>query len=96
MHRRGQRLNQILNESSHVTDFPSPKVADPSLAIRFDDSKQGWDKFVSDINTALNPLDLEFRHLMDEQTGVEMFAVVRHPAASDTSLALTLSFFLSR
>ncbi|KAH0827088.1 Nse1 non-SMC component of SMC5-6 complex-domain-containing protein [Lanmaoa asiatica] len=52
------------------------KAAAPSLGIQFDDSRQAWDKFVSDINTALNPLDLEFRHLADEETGVEMYAVV--------------------
>ncbi|KAG8217812.1 Nse1 non-SMC component of SMC5-6 complex-domain-containing protein [Butyriboletus roseoflavus] len=52
------------------------KAADPSRGIQFDDSRQAWDKFVSNINTALNPLDLEFRHLADEQTGKEMYAVV--------------------
>ncbi|KAF8557236.1 hypothetical protein OG21DRAFT_1505435 [Imleria badia] len=52
------------------------KAADPTLGANFDESRQAWDKFVSEINKSLNPLDLEFRHLMDEQTGVEMYAVV--------------------
>ncbi|KAG9318781.1 Nse1 non-SMC component of SMC5-6 complex-domain-containing protein [Chiua virens] len=52
------------------------KVANPTLAVRFDESRQAWDRFVTDINIALNPLDLEFRHLSDEQTGTEMYAVV--------------------
>ncbi|KAH7889285.1 Nse1 non-SMC component of SMC5-6 complex-domain-containing protein [Phlebopus sp. FC_14] len=52
------------------------KVANPTLNIRFSDSRGDWDEFVANINDALNSLDLEFRHLMDEQTGVEMYAIV--------------------
>lgn len=32
---------------------------------------------MADINNSLNCLDLEFRHLTDEQTGKEMYALVR-------------------
>ncbi|KAI9571235.1 Nse1 non-SMC component of SMC5-6 complex-domain-containing protein [Boletus coccyginus] len=52
------------------------EAADPSRDIAFDDSRKAWDKFVSNINTSLNSLDLEFRHLTDEQTGIEMYSVV--------------------
>ncbi|KAN0076986.1 Nse1 non-SMC component of SMC5-6 complex domain containing protein [Tylopilus felleus] len=63
---------QILREKC----IDAVKAADPTLSIAFDDSRQAWDRFVSSINSSLNPLDLEFRHLMDEQTGKEMYAVV--------------------
>ncbi|KAF8136697.1 Nse1 non-SMC component of SMC5-6 complex-domain-containing protein [Boletus edulis] len=52
------------------------KVANRVPPIAFNEGRQAWDKFVTEINTSLNPLDLEFRHLMDEQTGIEMYAVV--------------------
>jgi len=52
-------------------------VANASLDIRFSDRREDWDRFVADINNSLNCLDLEFRHLTDERTGREMYALVR-------------------
>ncbi|KIJ68967.1 hypothetical protein HYDPIDRAFT_122903 [Hydnomerulius pinastri MD-312] len=52
------------------------KAAHPTLDVQFSNSRQDWDQFVVKINDALNPLDLEFRHLTDEHTGLEMYAVV--------------------
>ncbi|KAG2041744.1 Nse1 non-SMC component of SMC5-6 complex-domain-containing protein [Suillus americanus] len=52
------------------------KVANPTLDIRFSDKREDWDLFVISINNSLNCLDLEFRHLTDEQTGREMYAMV--------------------
>ncbi|KAG6333126.1 hypothetical protein ID866_5966 [Astraeus odoratus] len=52
------------------------KAADPALDIQFSNRRADWDAFVADINDALNCLDLEFRHLMDEALGKEMYAVV--------------------
>ena len=76
--------SRCINAVKGQITYPTPRaqltlspVADPSLAIRFDDSRQAWDKFTTEINTSLNSLDLEFRHLIDEQSGVEMWAIVR-------------------
>ncbi|KAG0705886.1 Nse1 non-SMC component of SMC5-6 complex-domain-containing protein [Suillus ampliporus] len=52
------------------------KAADPTVDIRFSDKREDWDRFVININNSLNCLDLEFRHLTDEQTGREMYAMV--------------------
>lgn len=52
------------------------KTANPALDIRFSDKRDDWDNFVIEINDSLNCLDLEFRHLTDEQTGREMYAMV--------------------
>ncbi|KAJ8597946.1 hypothetical protein M405DRAFT_848439 [Rhizopogon salebrosus TDB-379] len=52
------------------------QIADPTLEVRFSDRREDWDRFVANINNSLNCLDLEFRHLTDEQTGREMYALV--------------------
>ncbi|KAF9227549.1 hypothetical protein BS17DRAFT_805986 [Gyrodon lividus] len=52
------------------------KAANPTLDVRFSNNRAEWDRFVVTINDALNCLHLEFRHLTDEQTGLEMYAVV--------------------
>ncbi|KAG2367530.1 Nse1 non-SMC component of SMC5-6 complex-domain-containing protein [Suillus spraguei] len=52
------------------------KAVNPTLDIRFSDKREDWDLFVISINNSLNSLDLEFRHLTDEQTGREMYAMV--------------------
>jgi hypothetical protein len=53
-------------------------AANPALNVRFSDKREDWDLFVISINNSLNCLDLEFRHLTDEQTGREMYAMVGH------------------
>ncbi|KAI6150360.1 Nse1 non-SMC component of SMC5-6 complex-domain-containing protein [Pisolithus tinctorius] len=52
------------------------KAANPALDVHASDRRQEWDAFVNRINDSLNPLDLEFRHVLDEETGKEMYAVV--------------------
>ncbi|KAL4068033.1 Nse1 non-SMC component of SMC5-6 complex-domain-containing protein [Scleroderma yunnanense] len=52
------------------------KAANPTLDVRASDKRREWDAFVGGINESLNCLDLEFRHVMDETLGVEMYAVV--------------------
>ncbi|KAI6117685.1 Nse1 non-SMC component of SMC5-6 complex-domain-containing protein [Pisolithus croceorrhizus] len=52
------------------------QAANPVLDVRASDRREDWDAFVNKINDALNPLDLEFRHALDEETGKEMYAVV--------------------
>ncbi|KAI6036117.1 Nse1 non-SMC component of SMC5-6 complex-domain-containing protein, partial [Pisolithus microcarpus] len=50
--------------------------ANPVLDVRASERREEWDAFVNRINDALNPLDLEFRHVLDEEAGKEMYAVV--------------------
>ena len=52
-------------------------AANESLDIEYKDDRASWDTFVTNINDALNPLDLEFARLHDEVNGKEMYAVVR-------------------
>lgn len=52
------------------------KAANPVLDVRASERREEWDAFVNRINDALNPLDLEFRHVLDEEAGKEMYAVV--------------------
>lgn len=47
------------------------------LEIQYRNDRASWDAFVTSINDALNPLDLEFAHLYDEISGQEIYAVVR-------------------
>ncbi|KAH9951923.1 Nse1 non-SMC component of SMC5-6 complex-domain-containing protein [Amylocystis lapponica] len=51
-------------------------AADDALEIPFADDRNSWDNFVSEINVALNPLDLEFVHMFDEISGTEMCGLV--------------------
>ena len=56
----------------------SPFVAaNESLDVRYRGDRASWDEFVTKVNDALNPLDLEFAHLSDEVSGTELYAVVR-------------------
>ncbi|KAJ6502611.1 hypothetical protein C8R45DRAFT_626081 [Mycena sanguinolenta] len=52
-------------------------AADDSLEIAHSDTREEWDAFVIKVNQALDPLDLEFRHLQEETSGREMYAIVR-------------------
>ncbi|KAF9500944.1 hypothetical protein BDN71DRAFT_1439849 [Pleurotus eryngii] len=52
------------------------KAADDSLAIAHSNQRAAWDEFVARVNTSIDNLDLEFRHLHDEHTGREMYALV--------------------
>ncbi|EGN95424.1 hypothetical protein SERLA73DRAFT_60158 [Serpula lacrymans var. lacrymans S7.3] len=52
------------------------KAADDTVDIEYSGDRVDWDNFVASINVALDSLDLEFRHLSDEQTGKEVYALV--------------------
>ena len=54
----------ILIASNNTLKIPNPK----------DDNS--WNTFVAKINRSLDKLDLEFRHMHDELSGKEMYAVV--------------------
>jgi len=51
-------------------------AADDSLDIEYQDGRPAWEAFVTNINQALDCLDLDFRQLSDEQTGREMYGLV--------------------
>ncbi|TCD61082.1 hypothetical protein EIP91_009049 [Steccherinum ochraceum] len=51
-------------------------AADETLEINFEDSRDSWDKWVQKINEALNPIDLEFAHMSDQNSGKELYALV--------------------
>ncbi|KAJ7109307.1 Nse1 non-SMC component of SMC5-6 complex-domain-containing protein [Mycena epipterygia] len=51
-------------------------AADNTLDIPHSGDREEWDAFVVKVNDSLNPLDLEFRHLQEETTGREMYAIV--------------------
>ncbi|KAG5220949.1 CDP-diacylglycerol-serine O-phosphatidyltransferase [Salix suchowensis] len=60
-------------------------AADDSLAIAHSNQRAAWDEFVARVNTSIDNLDLEFRHLHDEHTGREMYALVTPLFGSGTS-----------
>lgn len=51
-------------------------AADDSLEVPFTGTKEAWESWVTKINQALNPLDLEFAHMNDQATGKELYALV--------------------
>jgi hypothetical protein len=51
-------------------------AADGNLDIPHSNDAAAWNTFVAKINKSLDKLDLEFRHLNDEITGKEMYAIV--------------------
>ncbi|KAI0797893.1 Nse1 non-SMC component of SMC5-6 complex-domain-containing protein [Abortiporus biennis] len=52
------------------------KAADETIEIHFGEDRNSWDEWITKINAALNPLDLELAHLHDQQTGKELYALV--------------------
>ncbi|PCH38085.1 hypothetical protein WOLCODRAFT_52070, partial [Wolfiporia cocos MD-104 SS10] len=51
-------------------------AANDELDIQFSNDRNSWDNFVTRINEALNPLNLEFLQLNDELSGKEMCILV--------------------
>ncbi|KAG6878709.1 hypothetical protein C0993_011524 [Termitomyces sp. T159_Od127] len=51
-------------------------AADPELRLSLPTGRGAWDEFVTKINQSLDGLDLEFRHLHDENSGTQMYALV--------------------
>ncbi|KAI1795761.1 Nse1 non-SMC component of SMC5-6 complex-domain-containing protein [Ganoderma leucocontextum] len=74
------------------------QAANEALDIQYRNDRASWDAFVTSINDALNPLDLEFAHLHDEISGQEVYAVVNRKGdevaqmATDYS-ALEIAYF---
>ena len=61
-------------EATRIPDAST--AADDSIELTQSRDKANWDAFVVKINKSLDNLDLEFRHLLDESSGKEMYAVV--------------------
>ncbi|OJT03133.1 Non-structural maintenance of chromosomes element 1 -like protein [Trametes pubescens] len=63
------------------------KEANETVDIEYRADRNSWDNFVTSVNEALNPLDLEFAHLHDEVSGKEMYAVVNRKGDEIAQLA---------
>ena len=60
------------------SDATHRAAANERLQIAYSNDRGAWDRFVGQINTSIDPLDLEFRHFHDEVTGADMYALVTH------------------
>ncbi|KAH9856996.1 Nse1 non-SMC component of SMC5-6 complex-domain-containing protein [Lenzites betulinus] len=67
------------------------KEANDTLEIAYRADRNSWDDFVTSVNEALNPLDLEFAHLHDEVSGKEMYAVVNRKGDEIAQMATEYS-----
>ena len=67
-HQKPERLN-----------FDILVAADNRLDLVPSETEANWDSFVVKVNRSLDRLDLEFRHLLDETSGKEMYAMVGLP-----------------
>ncbi|KAI0807463.1 Nse1 non-SMC component of SMC5-6 complex-domain-containing protein [Fomes fomentarius] len=67
------------------------KAANDTLNIDYREDRASWDSFVTKINDALNPLDLEFSRLHDEINGTEMYAVVNRKGDEIAQMATEYS-----
>lgn len=75
MHRGRERCRSP--NTVHVPRSYTWLAVDETLEIDYADDTNSWDAWVTKINSALNPLDLEFAHLFDEATGKDTYALVR-------------------
>ncbi|KAI0647162.1 Nse1 non-SMC component of SMC5-6 complex-domain-containing protein [Trametes meyenii] len=67
------------------------KEVNATLDIEYHSDRNSWDTFVTSVNEALNPLDLEFAHLHDEVSGKEVYAVVNRKGDEIAQLATEYS-----
>ena len=79
-------LELLVLKQSDTPDANGTAAADDALDIPNDSSRAAWDEFVAKVNTSLDNLDLEFRHLHDELTGRAMYALVRAPLFPDMTI----------
>ncbi|KAG6814323.1 hypothetical protein H0H92_013448 [Tricholoma furcatifolium] len=77
------KLAQILWEKS----IEAVNAANPELNLPIYTDNDSWQLFVSKINMSIDSLDLEFRHLHDENTGKEMYALVNRKGDEIAQLA---------
>ncbi|KAG6854633.1 hypothetical protein C0991_004235 [Blastosporella zonata] len=69
-------LSAKLAQTLWAKSIDAVNAANPELGIRMPPGRHAWDAFVTKINKSLDGLDLEFRHLHDEDSGKEMYALV--------------------
>jgi hypothetical protein len=58
------------------SDTIHPAAADERLQIAHNGDAAAWTNFVGQINKSIDRLDLEFRNVHDEATGIEMYILV--------------------
>lgn len=63
------------------------RAVDPSVDVPHIATKDTWDTFVATLNRSLDTLDLEFRYLHDETSGVEMYALVNRKGDAIAQIA---------
>ncbi|EPQ58234.1 hypothetical protein GLOTRDRAFT_35587 [Gloeophyllum trabeum ATCC 11539] len=68
---------KCIDAVKETVQIPVPRAED----------RAAWDAFVAKVNDSLNDLDLEFRHLHDEQNGREMYALVNRKGDEIAQLA---------
>ena len=56
---------------------PTPYLPAVDETIEIEYGENMWDGWVNRINSALEPLAIEFAHVFDEATGKDMYALVR-------------------
>ncbi|KAF5381065.1 hypothetical protein D9615_003893 [Tricholomella constricta] len=69
-------LSAKLAQTLWAKSIGAVKAANLDLDIPHSNIKDNWDAIVTKINRSLDSLDLEFRHLHDENSGKEMYALV--------------------
>lgn len=62
---------------ARATSLTTEIAVDETLDIDYGEDRASWDAWVTKINKALNPLNLEFAHAPDEATGKDTYAIVR-------------------
>ncbi|KAF7969019.1 hypothetical protein HWV62_28628 [Athelia sp. TMB] len=67
------------------------KAADESLNIPHDGSKAAWEAFTTKITNTLDPLDLDFHHQAEENTGRKMWAIVNKKGDAVAQMATDYS-----
>lgn len=77
----GENVSMQSKVINHLTmkvpqAFDALTAVDNSVELVQSRDKVDWDAFVIQVNKSLDVLDLEFRHLLDESSGKEMYAVV--------------------
>ncbi|KAG6890468.1 hypothetical protein C0992_001515 [Termitomyces sp. T32_za158] len=69
-------VSEKLAQALWAKSIDTVNAANPELELRLPADRGAWDEFVTKINQSLDGLDLEFRHLHDENYGTQMYALV--------------------
>ncbi|KAG6903216.1 hypothetical protein C0995_002759 [Termitomyces sp. Mi166 len=69
-------VSEKLAQTLWTKSIDAVNAANPELEIRRPAGRDTWNEFVTKVNQSLDSLDLEFRHLHDEISGTQMYALV--------------------